>query len=89
MGEGVIKRGESLEICGLFVSELEVLFVHRVLLEADAECVHDALVCRDMPLGDDGLVLQDLSDVDGMLFFFARLDHGAVSYFRFFFIKFS
>ena len=58
VSEGVIHRGEGLEVFGLLVSERVVVFVHLVLLEPDAKCVQDAFVYRGPELIGIRLVRQ-------------------------------
>ena len=44
MANGHTVCGESLETISVFITELEVIGVHRVLLEADTECVQDGII---------------------------------------------
>jgi len=42
--------GERLEVLGILVAELEMIRVHRILLEADAKSIQDGIACLELDL---------------------------------------
>ena len=62
---------ESLELLGIFIGELEMVRVHRVLLEANSESVQDCIIGLELNL--IGLLLEAECLLDINLWF--TFDH--------------